>query len=231
MKKNATVEEKVNAIAKALVKKFKENDNAKEIGITSYFDEEYNHDSKKYEYFFEFDGLKIPFGEMSEQSFGGLTCQIGNLVCETIRKKLKKNEIIHRVVNETSYGSWWSNSTYSTFKKIVIVRLCKEFVAINKKLKALGLNELKFGDLYVDYVSGKRSHIYDHDIHYYSENSAMCKKILAFLKGKKKLTYKFFDDDDLENREYGERYETEWDGKMSKKICFVDAKGHENRIY
>ena len=55
--------------------------------------------------------------------------------------------------------------------------------------------------------------------------------ISAVLKGKKKLSYEFFDDNNLENREYGERYETEWDGSMSRKIRFIDSKGHKTPIY
>ena len=111
------------------------------------------------------------------------------------------------------------------------MRPCKEFFAINKKLKALGLNEINFKDWYVDYVSGKRSSIFSHDVSYYAEDSEKCQKVLAYLKGKKKLSYDYVDDDCLDDRERGIKYETEWEGRMSKQIRFKDAKGKTFTIW
>ena len=83
----------------------------------------------------------------------------------------------------------------------------------------------------MDYVSGKRSSIFSHNVNYYAEDSEKCQKVLAYLKGKKKLSYDYVDDDNLEDRERGIKYETEWEGRMSKQIRFKDAKGKTFTIW
>lgn len=229
--KIVTLADKVNAMVKSLVKEFKSNKNSKCIDISGHFHEEYNPKTSQYEYEFVCGKKRIGFGKLSDRDYSDITYRVGDAVCQVIRKKLKKNEVIHRDVDEQINWSGYYETKYYTFNRIVIVRFCKDFIAINKKLVKLGCKEINFKDWYIDYVSGKRSSIFDHDVHYYAESEKMCAKVLEFLKGKKKLSYEFFDDDNLENREYGERYETEWDGSMSRKIRFIDSKGKKTAIY
>ena len=123
------------------------------------------------------------------------------------------------------------SSKYYTTKRILLIRPCKEFFAINKKLKSLGLSEINFKDWYHCEVAGKRSSIFSRYYHYYAENSDKCHKVLDYLKGKKKLTYQFINADDLGDRRRGEEYETEWYGSEAKEIQFKDAKGKITTIY
>ena len=66
-----------------------------------------------------------------------LTCRIADAICSKI--KVKKNEILYRDVREDLNWSGWSSYPYKykTTKKILIVRPCKEFFAINKKLSRI----------------------------------------------------------------------------------------------
>lgn len=232
MKKNATMADKIEIMAKTLIKEFKSNKDAKSIDISSHFSEQYNEKTRNYDKVFTCGKVSVELGNLSDEMYGSITCKVGNAICEKIRSKMKKNEVIYRDVEECrGCGCGYFSSKYSIFNRIVIVRFCKDFIVINKKLVKLGCKEINFKDWYIDYVSGKRSSIFDHDVHYYAESEKMCAKVLEFLKGKKKLSYEFFDDNNLENREYGERYETEWDGSMSRKIRFIDSKGHKTPIY
>ena len=234
MKKLATTEEKVAFVAKKLLKEFKSDQEASGISITSNFSEVSSN---------KFDGLhtmfrcghneEVDFGEMSDEAFGSLTCRIADAICAKF--KVKKNEILYRDVREDtkwSSGMWYSHSSkYYTTKRILLIRPCKEFFAINKKLKSLGLSEIHFKDWYHCDVAGKRSSIFSRNYSYYAENKGKCQKVLDYLKGKKKLTYSYVNVDDLEDRTYGEEYETEWYGSESKQIQFKDAQGKTTTIY
>lgn len=227
-----TTEERIKAAAKFLLKQYKASKDKKCIPITKCFCQT---GSSKYSGWHEiFHGDKeIDFGELSEEAFGDITCRIADAICAKI--KVKKNEILYRDVREDtkwSSGMWYSHSSnYYTTKRILIVRPCKEFFAINKKLKSLGLSEINFKDWYYCEVGGKRSSIFSRYYHYYAENPEKCQKVLDYLKGKKKLSYSYVDDDDLEDRRRGEEYETEWEGYESKQIQFKDAKGKTKTIY
>ena len=233
LKKNATIEEKIAFVAKTLVKEFKDSkEPSRGIRIASKFSDVgsntfngihtiFRHDSKQ----------EVDFGDISDETYGNITCRIADAICAKI--KVKKNEILYRDVREDLNWSGWSSypHKYKTTKKILIIRPCKEFFAINKKLNSLGLNAINFKDWYYCEVAGKRSSIFSRDYHYYAENKGKCQKVLDFLKGKKKLTYDFVDVDDLEDRIRGEEYETEWYGSESKQIRFMDSKGKPTTIY
>lgn len=235
MKKSATTEEKVAFVAKSLIKEFKSDHEASGISITKNF----NHVSSS-----KFNGVhtifhsghkdEVDFGELSDEAFGSLTCQIADAICAKF--KLKKNEILYRDVREESkwVGSAWYSGYYNKYnitKKILLIRPCKEFLAINKKLRSLGLSEINFKDWYHCDVAGKRSSIFSRSYSYYAENKDKCQKVLDYLKGKKKLTYSYVNVDNLEDRGYGEEYETEWYGSESKQIQFKDSKGQTTTIY
>lgn len=233
MKKNATMEEKIEAIVKALLKQYKTSKDGC-ISITGYFNDEYRMKTNQRLMIFECGKTRIEFDEMSGSSFGDFTCRIGEKVCAILGKKMKKNEVIIRHTDEkwtSGHGLWSMGHSYVVFNGIKIVKTCRGFAVINKKIVKLGLAPINVKDWYVDYVGGKRSHIYSHDVHYYAESEDMCAKVLDYIKGKKKLSYEFFEDDDLDARKYGERFETEWEGRMSRKIAFKDFRGHVTKIY
>lgn len=221
-----TLEDKIKAVTKCLLKDFKASEEKRCIPIYNHFT---STSCQKYSGFhMVFHGDKeIDFGEMSDEEFGSLTCKIADAICAKL--KVKKSAIVHRDTSKETYsprGVWWSSRDYTLTKRIIVVYPCKEFLAINKKLKALGLKEIHFKDWYHCDVAGKRSSIFSRYYHYYAENSKKCQKVLDYLKGKKKLTYQFINVDDLEDRRRGEEYETEWYGSESKQLYFTDSKGH-----
>ena len=232
MKKNATTEEKVAFVAKVLVKEFKKSDESY-LRISGNFSYVCSNKFNGTHTVFRADHKEeVDFGDLADDSFGDITCRIADKICSKL--KIKKGEILSRN-NET--GSKWSGGwcsrprEYITCKGIYLIKPCKGFFAINKKLKALGLNEINFKDWYHCDVAGKRSSIFSRDYHWYAESEKKCEKVLEYLKGKKKLTYEFVDCDDLEDRRRGEEYETEWYGSMAKEIQFTDVKGHQTVIY
>ena len=234
MKKSATTEEKVAFVAKSLIKEFKSSGDKSRIDIYNHFTST-SCPGKYTGYHMVFHGDKeVDFGEISDEAFGNLTCKIAEVIC--VKLKVKKNEILYRDVREESkwVGSAWYSGYYNKYhitKKILLIRPCKEFFAINKKLKSLGLSEINFKDWYHCDVAGKRSSIFSRSYSYYAEIPEKCQKVLDYLKGKKKLSYSYVDDDDLDDRRRGEEYETEWYGSESKQIQFKDAKGKTTTIY
>jgi hypothetical protein len=223
-----TLEDKIRAVTKYLLKEFKKSEGKKSISICNHFTATR---SNKYEgCHMVFHGDKeIDFGELSDEAFGDVTCKIADAICAKL--KVKKTEILYRDVREVSkwVGSAWYSGHYNKYiitKKILVIRPCKEFFAINKKLKALGLQEIHFKDWYYCDVVGKRSSIFSRVYHYYAENPKKCQNVLNYLKGKKKLTYQFINVDDLDDRRRGEEYETEWYGSESKQLYFKDSKGN-----
>ena len=235
MKKYKTEDERVKAVAKTLVKEFKASkDNNNEIDIIGCFSDLSSNKFKGVHVVFR-HGYKeeVDFGEISNPDLGSITCKIADAICAKL--KVKKGEILYREErrNTVHHGTWYAgwDSHYTTTKRITLIRPCKGFFAINKKLKALGLSEISFKDWYRCNVFGKRSSIFGRDYHYYAESEKMCDKVLAYLKAKKKLSYEYVDEEDKTDQAYGERYETEWSGWESRELCFTDSKGHKTVIY
>lgn len=226
-----TNEDRINAAAKYLLKKFKADKDQKSIPIAKYFVSMSTNKYSGWHQVFRGDD-DIDFGELSDEAFGAITCKIADAVCAKL--KTKKNEIVYRDEKEEyKYAGMWSSypTTWRVCQKILIVRPCKAFAVINKKLKTLGLKEIFFKDWYHCEVAGKRSSIFSRHYTYFAENETKCQKVLAYLKGKKKLAYDFVNDDDLNDRCRGEEYETEWYGSEAKQIRFTDARGKTTTIY
>jgi len=233
MKKFKTEQERVNWVAKTLLKEYKASEDKDHISIAGGFTYVTSNKFNGTHVVWRYDYKKgVDFGDLSEEGLANITCRIADAICSKL--KVKKSEILFRNNKEhTKWSSGWScySRTYVECKSISILRPCKGFFAINKKLKALGLAEIDFKKWYRCSVFGKRSTIFDRDYRYYAESEKMCDKVLAYLKGKKKVSYEFVDEEDKSEREYGERYETEWSGWESSEICFTDAKGHKTMIY
>ena len=233
MKKFKTEQERVNWVAKTLVKEFKASEDKDKIRISRNFTYVTSNKFSGTHVVFRHDYKEgVDFGDLSDEGFANITCRIADAICSKL--KPKKNEILFRNNEEhTKWSSGWSYYSwkYVECKSIGIIHPCKGFFAINKKLKALGLNEIDFKKWYHCEVAGKRSSIFSRDYNYYAESEAKCEKVLAYLKGKKKVSYDYVSVDDLEDRRRGEEYETEWYGSESRQIRFTDSKGHKTTIY
>ena len=233
MKKSATTEEKVAFVAKKLLKEFKSAKDENYLRIVGNFTNVCSNKFNGMHIVFR-HGYKeeVDFGELGDEAFGDITCKIADAICA--KMKPKKSEILSRNnERETKWSCGWYSRPreYTTCKGIYLVKPCKGFFAINKKLKALGLNEINFKDWYHCDVAGKRSSIFSRDYHWYAESEKKCARVLEYLKGKKKVTYAFVNCDDLDDRRTGEEYETEWYGSESEEIQFTDSKGHRTTIY
>ena len=234
MKKFKTDEEKVAFVAKTLVKWFKADSEARRIHIVDRFS---NVCSGRFtgvhRVFRSGYADEVDFGELSDEGLGSLTCRIADAVCA--RLKVRKSEILYRDEEEHSKwtGTWYGghSTKYRTCRGIDYIRPCKGFIAINRKLKALGVPEINFRDWYHCEVAGKRSSVFSRDYRYYAESEKKCQKVLDYLKGRRKVSYDYVSVDDLEDRRRGEEYETEWYGSESQQIWFKDSQGKMTIIY
>ena len=233
-----TNDQKCEKVAKALVKAYKQRkpeQKGKRIRIADGFSAHWVQKTKNYVTMFKLpNGKEVNFGTvaMDGSEFGDITMKIAHII--SARLKLKKGQILDKEVDtHTSWGGGWCSSSRSwdVCESISIITPCKEFTTINKKLAKLGCPSIYFKDWYIDYVDGKRGDIFSHDVHYYCESEKMCKKVLDYLKGKKKVSYEYVSDNDLEEKEHADYYEIEWSGSYSKKLCFSDAKGKKTTIY
>ena len=153
-----TTEERVNAAAKYLVKRFKESEDKRLVSITHRFTNTRYGSNPDVHLVFHGD-KEIDFGVLSDDEFGSVTCKIADAVCAKL--KLPKSAIVHRDESRETvrHGTWYAgwDSHYTITKRVIVVYPCKEFSAINKKLKALGLKEINFKEWYHCDVAGKRS--------------------------------------------------------------------------
>ena len=97
MKKNATIEEKIAAVSKILLKKFKASEDKKEIGILYHFTRVISSKLGEYIAFRGRDGNKeveINFGNLSESGLGDVSCKIADAIVKKL--KLKKGESVER---------------------------------------------------------------------------------------------------------------------------------------
>ena len=94
MKKNATMADKIEIMAKTLIKEFKSNKDAKSIDISSHFNEQYNEKTRNYDKVFTCGKVSVDFGNLSDEMYGDITCKVGNAICEKILSKLKKRKLI-----------------------------------------------------------------------------------------------------------------------------------------
>lgn len=172
------------------------------------------------------DEIRFPV-DTNEES---LSCLIRDRFNEKIGKLPKS--IIRADRTEKVYKSCgWSGYEVTSVKAIVFIKPCKEFLAVQKKLAALGCQPIDIREWTFDDVSGKRSSIFSRYRNYLACSSKVCNKVLAYLKGKRKISYKLDWEEDCEEREYGERYETEWSGSQYSVIEFTDAAGNKTRVY
>lgn len=144
-------------------------------------------------------------------------------------KKLKKGMLMipkyktlqHRF---RRYG-WWDSCDVEVFSHATFIKPCKEFAKVNKKLSALGLNEIDPMKWCCCYVSGKRSSYSVTDCNYYCSSSKKCNEVLAFLSGKKKARVEYVRHDYMGDMDYGIRYETEWSGSYVNALKITTSSG------
>ena len=137
--------------------------------------------------------------------------------------KFKGFEIMPKFA--TVYGSGWSSAEYEIFQSVTIIRPCAEFKKLNKKLESLGLKPIDPTEWRFDRVFGKRSSYEVSETQYKCAYSKPCAAALEYLKGFKKATVEIKRIENLEDREYGERHETEWSGSIDYWLAITTSKG------
>ena len=209
-------------VARILIKRYKANKNAKRIPIYESF---YMFPSKSGENSVVFDWQEkseINFGNIGMSGLFLVTCKVADIVK---RNLLLPKRALRHTVEDTMYAPGYLYRKDRFVKSIIILTPCKEFIAINRKLSSLGCPEIPFYDWWYSDVFGKRS-IYELcGKRFYAEDETVCKRVLDYLKGKRKVFYKTVRDEDMGDREYGEKYETEWSGHVWIRLRFTDSQG------
>lgn len=226
-------------IAKILANELKENmanhkdENSFEVsfdgrvGITTYY-------GSKNKTVFTFHGKKDIEMDYTDdrRDYGRFSRLVRDKFVELVSKRLGKfilvphNKVEHFTPRGTPWYSSYADQEVEVFKSATIVRPCKEFAKVQKKLEHFGFT-LKPLDWRTDYVSGKRSHYGVADSYYYCTNSKKCQEALDALKGMKKASFEIKRCDHLEDKEYGERYETEWSGSIDYALKVTTSKGSQ----
>lgn len=217
-------------IAKSLVKGFDYRKN-KVINIKGNITYVVEHGEKgRTGYFFDYSGPNpIYLGDLGEESLANVTKCIAKEVIARLRLP-KKVVVMPETKTHTATSNWWSLSTYTSIPRVVILTPHKKFFEMNKKLVKLGLPQVNIMDWYYGKVFGKRDSWGITGKLYYAEKEEKLDKVLAYLKGKKKLSYELVREERLGNMEYGIEYETEWDGAIVYRLKFTDAKGKVTEI-
>jgi len=233
------------AIAKILAKEFKDelaknpNENSFEVsfhgrmGITTYC--QANKPSKTVYVFRCYrcgeKDIEMEYSE-DKRDYGRFSRLVRDKFAEIVGKRLGKFLLIphNKTISYTPSGTPWyssyANQEVEIFTGATIVRPCKEFAKVQKKLEHFGFN-LKPLDWRTDYVSGKRSSYGVAESYYCCTDPNKCQKVLDTLKGMKKASFEIKRCDNLENREYGERYETEWSGSIDYSLKVTTSKGSQ----
>ena len=216
-------EQQVRKIAKTLVKEFKADKDAKEIRIKDAFRMVGTNSGSGCYFRYDDPKFNFNFGALDDEGVARLTWEVANAIDAIL--KLPKKTAVFKDRRETTRWRGWSSYTLNWVEKYVIVTPCKEFGAVNKKLVKLGLKPISFVEWYHGGVSGKRANYWMDEKNYYAEDAKVCKAVLDYLKGKKRLAYEIVRDEEFEDRDYGIRHETEWYGHLALRIQFTDARG------
>jgi hypothetical protein len=145
------------------------------------------------------------------------------------RLKLGKAWFHDEIEYTVSEGGWMSRSEYHGVKSLVLVKPCKEFHTLLRKLTALG-TIINWREWRHDSVFGKRSQYSVSDTVYAATQQKPCSKVLEFLKGCRKAEVTVSRRENLGDMEYGIRYETEWSGSIDH-LLKVSAKGKTCQFY
>lgn len=130
-----------------------------------------------------------------------------------------------REVSDRCY--WYERNNYRALSSVEIVKPCKEFFKLLKKVEQVcdGANSIDPFMWGTDRVFGKRSSYSVCKRELSCLDSVMCEKVLAYLKGKRKAIIEIRKVEHLEDREYGERFETEWSGSIDYRLAVSTSEG------
>ena len=172
------------------------------------------------------DGKEIKFAYCTGGAYAELVNGIKDEFKRMVEKKLKG--FVMRPMYETvsDNGPWYSRRDHKAFTRCFFYKPCKEFKKLTKRLEQLGVNIEDLGwNWRTDMVGGKRDWYNVHESIPTCISSKKVNDALEFLKGLKKVTAKIERCDNLEDREYGIRYETEWTGSIDYFLLLQAAKG------
>ena len=215
-------EEQVRKVARTLVREFKADKDANTIRIQDAFTSVISN-KRSGSYFRYGKKSEVYFGNLDAERFANLTCEIARAIDGML--KLPKRTLVYKDERRHSRLVGWSSIHYASVSGYVIVTPCREFGAINKKLVKIGLNPIPFAEWYHGAVFGKRADYDMEEMIFNAANAERCKKVLEYLKGKKKLAYEIVREEEFHDRERGIEYETEWSGHLYFRLKFTDAKG------
>lgn len=236
MKKELTLDEACAKIAKVLVKRYKEYSKNKPDKVEIHIGSQINDwivsgadgsTSHKLEFTIGNDTIRLPY-----QSGWRYQQTIANKIHDLVFAKIKLGKGMIKIRDEKShwqsgYSVWSSSSEIKVLNSVTVLRVCKAFLDINKKLTKLGLKPIDPKEWWSADVSGKRAQIFNSEYYYKATHPKVCESVLAYLKGKKKLSYEFKYSEDCDEREYGIKYETEWYGHTYNDILFTDSRGQK----
>ena len=144
-----------------------------------------------------------------------------------VGKKLK-GYVMRPMYESVSCGySTWTRSNRDSFTNCLFYKPCKEFKKLTKRLSQLGVAKVDTldWDWRIDYVGGKRSWYNVEETFPCCVSSTKVNKVLDFLKGLKKVEVEIQRMENLEDRERGIEYETEWSGSIDYSLVVRAAKG------
>lgn len=175
------------------------------------------------------DGSNTPI-KLPDMGRGELAYFTAAVSSEIIaRLKLSKAWLCKEVEYTVTEGSLMTPIEYHGVRGIVLVKPCKEFYALLRKLTAIGVT-LQWDEWRHDIVFGKRSQYSVSDSVYAATRQTPCAKVLEFLKGCRRAEVSIVRQENLGDMEYGEEHETEWSGNINY-LLKVSAKGKTYNFY
>lgn len=169
--------------------------------------------------------FKLP--EMEKSEIAEFTAALSRAILAKLN--VSKKWFINEVDYMIECGRWYAPEKYRGVKRIVLIKPCKEYLALQKKLTALKI-PLNWSEWRHDGVFGKRLSYSVTDTTYAATKAKVCERALEFLKGCRSARVEIKRIENLEDRDYGERYETEWSGSIDYALE-VTAKGKTEKFY
>ena len=158
-------------------------------------------------------GISFPFTE-DTYSVQSMAAAVYAELKPLLDRKLKKGVLLLPKYETMQYRfrrfGFWDWKDVEVFSSVTIIKPCKAFAKLNKKLVALGLKEIEPMRWNRCGVFGKREDYSITDCNYCCTSEKLCEEVLAFLKGRKRAEVEYVRHDDMQDREHGIRYETEW---------------------
>jgi hypothetical protein len=172
------------------------------------------------------DNKEIKFAFCTGGAYANLVNGIKDEFTKMVEKKLKGYVMRPMYDSVSDDGPWYSRREHQAFTRCFFYKPCKEFKKLTKRLSDLGKPVPDLGwNWRIDYVGGKRSWYNVEESIPRCTSSKKVNEVLDFLKGLKKVDVEIKRYENLDDRERGIRYETEWSGSIEYCLNIRAAKG------